>query len=180
MTTVSRDIRIVTKRLALRAASMADIDLVWSASRVAGFNDWMVWDAPENKLELEETAKKNEEQWHSGSSYNFTIEHCTLGLGIGRIVIRQDGPPDVWNIGYWIHPDHWGHGYATEASQAILEFGKSELAAVKITVAHAIANTASQKVIEKLGFIRTGVNPRGFIKKGVPIPEYEYAILFDT
>ncbi len=123
---------------------------------------------------------RSNKEWLSGNSFVFTITHSSLGLGIGRSVIRRDRSPNVWNIGYWIHPDHWGQGYATEASAAILEFGKTELSAAKITVAHAVDNTASQRVIEKLGFVRTGFNPSGFIKKGKPIPEYEYVINFDA
>lgn len=180
MPNISKDISIVTNRLELRAASIADIDLVWSASRFIGFNDWMVWDPPESKAELEVVARINDKEWHTGNSYVFTIVHSKLGLGIGRIAIRRQESPGEWNIGYWIHPDHWGRGYATEASAAILEFGRTELAAAKITVAHAIDNIASQKVIEKLGFERTGYNPRGFFKKGKPVPEYEYVIQFNT
>jgi ribosomal-protein-alanine N-acetyltransferase len=176
MPTISRDIEIVTDRLRLRAASIADVDLVWSASRVEGFNDWMTWDAPESKAELEDIARKNEQEWTADNSYTFTADLLGNGEGIGRLSIRREESPDTWNIGYWIHPDYWGQGYATEASRAILEFGKSSLSAFRITTAHAIANSASQRVIEKLGFIRTGENPSGFIKHGEPVPEYEYAI----
>jgi ribosomal-protein-alanine N-acetyltransferase len=178
MTTISKSIQIATDRLRLRAATPSDVDLVWSASRFTGFNDWMVWDAPESKGELEEIALRNEANWESGAAYNFTIELIEREEGIGRITIRREGSADIWNIGYWVHPDHWGKGYATEAGRAILEFGRTMLAARKITTAHAIENIASQKVIEKLGFIRIGENPRGFTKNSRPVKEYEYAIEF--
>jgi ribosomal-protein-alanine N-acetyltransferase len=180
MPAISRDIEIVTDRLKLRAASIADADLVWSASRVAGFNDWMTWDAPESRAELEDIARKNEQEWVAGNSYTFTIELLSNGQGIGRLAIRREDSPDTWNIGYWIHPDYWSQGYATEAGRAIIELGKSDLSALKITTGHAIANSASQKVIEKLGFIRTGENPCGFTKLGESVPEYEYAISFNA
>jgi ribosomal-protein-alanine N-acetyltransferase len=178
MTTISKDTEIQTDRLRLRATSESDVDLVWSASRHSGFNDWMTWDAPKSMAELEGIAKKNAAEWDAGKSYNFTIELTDSGEGIGRITIRREGSVDTWNIGYWVHPDYWGQGYATEASQAILEFGKSVLLAAKITIAHAIENVASQKVIEKLGFTRTAENPCGFTKNSMPVAEYEYVINF--
>jgi RimJ/RimL family protein N-acetyltransferase len=178
MIAISKSTQIITDRLRLRAATFSDVDLVWSASRFPGFNDWMVWDAPEDKAELVEAASRNEAQWKSGTAYNFTIELIKQIKGVGRITIRREASADVWNIGYWVHPDYWGQGYATEAGRAIIEFGRTKLSARKIITAHAIENVASQKVIEKLGFTRIGVNPCGFTKNSRHVKEYEYSIDF--
>lgn len=165
-----------TERLTLRAVSYADIDLVWSASRTPGFNDGMVWDPPHSKEELIPITEKNRIAWEEGKSFTFTVELTEADMPIGRVSIRGDGDPGVWNIGFWIHPDYWSNGYATEAAHAVITFGFEELAAAKITTAHALFNTPSRRVIEKLGFRFTGNNPCGFLKQGKPVPEYEYAI----
>jgi len=165
-----------TERLQLRAVSHSDIDLVWSASRTPGFNDGMVWDPPKSKEELVPVTEKNLIAWEQGESFTFTIELTGANLPIGRIAIRCEDVPGVWNIGFWIHPDYWSNGYATEAARAVIEFGIVELAASKITTAHAIFNAPSKRVIEKLGFRFTGENPCGFLKQGKPVPEYEYVI----
>ncbi len=165
-----------TERLRLRAISLSDIDLVWSASRTPGFNDGMVWDPPENKEELIPIAEKNLCAWEEGKSFTFTIELAETNIPVGRIVIRCEDNPSIWNIGFWIHADYWNHGYATEAAQAIIEFGIEELGASRITTDHAAWNTQSKRVIEKLGFQFTGKNPRGFLKQGKPVPVFEYVI----
>ena len=165
-----------TERLQLRAVSHSDIDLAWSASRRPGFNDGMVWDPPKSKEDLVPITEKNLIAWKEGKSFTFAIDLSEAHRPIGRIAIRCEDDPDVWNIGFWIHPDYWGNGYATEAARAVIEFGIVELAASKITTAHAIFNTPSKRVIEKLGFRFTGENPCGFLKQGKPVPEYEYAI----
>ena len=180
MSTIPKDIEIVTDRLKLRAGSIEDADLVWSASRFSGFNDWMTWDPPKVRSELEEIARKNDREWSAGASYTFTIELLISSEGIGRLGVRRVEGPNIWNIGYWVHPDYWGNGYATEAAKAILKYLESELSAEKVRTAHAIANAASQRVIEKLGFVRTGTNPCGFTKQGKPVPEYEYVINFKS
>jgi ribosomal-protein-alanine N-acetyltransferase len=169
-----------TERLKLRVVSYSDIDLVWSASRTPGFNDGMVWDPPQNKEELIPITEKNLLAWQEGQAFTFTIELTEASIPIGRIAIRGNGDPGVWNIGFWIHPDYWRNGYATEAGRAVIQFGFGNLAASKITTAHAVFNTASKRVIEKLGFRFMGENPCGFVKQGKPVPEYEYAIESET
>ena len=176
MKSVPLETVLQTKRLQVRSVSHSDIDLVWSASRTPGFNDGMVWDPPESKEELIPITEKNISAWKEVQSFTFTIELAEENTPIGRIAIRCEDNPGVWDIGFWIHPDYWNKGYATEAARAVIEFGFVELAASRITTAHAIFNTPSKRVIEKLGFQFTGENPCGFKKQGKPVAEYEYAI----
>ncbi|MGF1675364.1 MAG: GNAT family N-acetyltransferase [Rivularia sp. (in: cyanobacteria)] len=54
-------------------------------------------------------------------------------------------------LGYEISPNYWGKGYATEAASTILKFGFEKLKLYRIW-SHCIAeNTASRKVLEKVG-----------------------------
>lgn len=55
------------------------------------------------------------------------------------------------DIGYEIAPDHWGHGYATEAARAIVRFGFAELNVHRIWAWCIADNAASARVLEKLG-----------------------------
>ena len=173
---ISTDTVLTTKRLRLRVVSLSDIELVWAASRVEGFNDGMVWDPPNSRDELVTTTQNNLKSWEDGTAYAFTVDLSETMTPIGRVGIRQDDGPSTWDIGFWIHPDYWGNGFATEAAQSVIEFGFSELEAEKITTAHATWNTQSQRVIEKLGFGLTGENPCGFMKGGKQVAELEYAI----
>ena len=57
-------------------------------------------------------------------------------------------------IGWRLHPDHWSHGYATEAARASLDYGfgpgrLSEIVAFTTTV-----NARSQAVMERIGTAR--------------------------
>lgn len=59
-------------------------------------------------------------------------------------------------IGYEFAPDFWGKGYATEATQAMAAFAFDTLKIHRLS-AHCIAeNTASARVLEKLGMKREG------------------------
>ena len=60
------------------------------------------------------------------------------------------------DIGYELAPDEWGHGYATEAARAILRFGFEELGLHRISAETVGDNTASARVLQKLGLTLEG------------------------
>jgi RimJ/RimL family protein N-acetyltransferase len=59
-------------------------------------------------------------------------------------------------IGYWIGKPYWGHGFATEAAQAIVDYCFRTAGLTRLTCCHFVENEASARVIEKLRFRRTG------------------------
>ncbi|MFE1176833.1 GNAT family N-acetyltransferase [Streptomyces sp. NPDC058773] len=59
-------------------------------------------------------------------------------------------------IGYVFHPGHAGHGYATEASRALLKLGFEELQLHRIQAELDGRNTASARLLERLGMRREG------------------------
>lgn len=62
-----------------------------------------------------------------------------------------DEEEKILELGYHIAEGHWGNGFATEAGKKAVEFAFT-LPINKIFAAHHPENTASQNVLEKLGF----------------------------
>jgi RimJ/RimL family protein N-acetyltransferase len=60
----------------------------------------------------------------------------------------------AWRLAH----QHWGHGYATEAARAVLEFGFQCLALEEIVSSTVPANWRSRAVIERIGMTRTPVD----------------------
>ncbi len=176
MREISVDTRLITERLCLRAVALSDVEMTWSATRFDGFNDGMIWDRPKTRGQLVDRTQESLSLWKEGSLFTYTVELVDASTPIGRVAIKQTNALRVWNVGFWIHPEFWGQGYATEAARAVLDFGFSALHASKLVTAHAIWNIRSKRVIEKLGFRYTGKNPCGFRKQGKPEEEYEYEI----
>lgn len=56
---------------------------------------------------------------------------------------------------YWISPEYWGQGYATEAGEAVLSLART-LGYRQITAHDFVDNAASKRVLGKLGFRVTG------------------------
>lgn len=54
--------------------------------------------------------------------------------------------------GYRFKQKHWGKGYATEASRAILAYGFKNLQVESIYAITDVNNLKSQKILQKLGF----------------------------
>ncbi|MBZ9670756.1 GNAT family N-acetyltransferase [Mesorhizobium sp. ESP7-2] len=84
--------------------------------------------------------------------------------GFGRWAIETDGAPvgfggvtvskefEGLNLSYHLHPESWGHGYATEVVRAALAFAFDDLHAERVIGLVRTANPASRCVLEKCGF----------------------------
>lgn len=71
--------------------------------------------------------------------------------GLGR------RPSGAVELGYWIGRAHWGKGFATEAGRALIEIARA-LKLPRLEASHFVDNPASGRVLEKLGFIPTGLS----------------------
>jgi RimJ/RimL family protein N-acetyltransferase len=84
------------------------------------------------------------EPWRVGEWFQVAIEHD--GVLVGDVGVCAGDPVEV---GYTLHPDSRGHGYAGEAVRALVA------AAGVDAIAHIeVANVDSQRVAERIGFVR--------------------------
>lgn len=82
------------------------------------------------------------------------------GEPIGQITVQPkegyEDNPEIRDIGWFIDPKYQDNGYATEAARAILTFMFKEVEIDKIITSAAIVNPSSWRIMEKLGFEKTG------------------------
>jgi RimJ/RimL family protein N-acetyltransferase len=74
-------------------------------------------------------------------------------VGLHRVSAALPCAPAV-EVGWRLHPDHWGRGYASEAATAALHFGFDEAALHEIVAFTTTVNTRSQAVMERIGMTR--------------------------
>ncbi len=79
-------------------------------------------------------------------------------------------------IGYILHPDHQGHGYATEATARVLSLGFEELKLHRIVGRLDARNAGSARVLERLGMRLEGHLIENELVKGEWVSELIYAI----
>ena len=170
---------ILTARCRLRFPEEADITHIWSASQTPGFIDGLVWEPPDSIDGIREPLRQAQEDWGSGDRYSWAIESREDRSFIGWISIDREPEDGEWSIGFWIHPTRQGHGFASECAASVLEFGFSRLRAEVITAAHATWNTASGRVLQRIGMQYVRTNPRGFRKNGEWVEELEYEVRTD-
>lgn len=89
--------------------------------------------------------------WFSQGFGMFSVIEKSSGLFVG-----QAGPwhPDGWpgtEVGYAFHADGRGKGYAVEACTAAIDWAFDTLGWEEVIQSIDVANTASQKVAERLG-----------------------------
>ena len=77
-------------------------------------------------------------------------------IGGVSLMVEPEAPLSA-ELGYWFRQDCWGRGYATEACQYALEFGFLTLDLHRVWGKCHVDNTASARVMEKLGMVREGL-----------------------
>lgn len=95
--------------------------------------------------------------WNDGTSATFAIVGGKKGALVGAIGLMIKAEHRRAELGYWIALDCWNRGYATEASQRLIDFGFEVLSLHRIEARHFLRNPASGRVMLKLGMQREGV-----------------------
>ncbi len=142
-----------TERLILRPLTVSDAETVftnWTSDPdVARF---MRWELHKSISETQEWLAAEEELIERDSVYNwgFVLKETGELIGSGGLVFIES--KGMYELGYNIMKKCWGQGFATEAAQRIIDFGKNELKQKQFYCCHAKDNPASGKVMTKVGF----------------------------
>jgi len=169
-----------TRRLILEELSLNDLDKIHHLHSLAQTDEFNTLGIPETIQTTERllTEWLDQQKTTPRLSYIFAIKLIGSNQFVGLIALILGKPKyriaEVW---YKILPDYWRQGNATEALTKLLEFGFVNLGLHRIEAGSAIENTASIKVLEKVGMAREGIK-----RKILPIGErwvdnYFYSIL---
>lgn len=142
---------IRTPRLLLRRALMSDVhDLhsIFTEPRAMRY-----WTRPAHE-HLSET-----EDWLRGM-VSPTQPADDFAVILNGRMIGKAGAWRLPEIGYILHPDFWGHGYATEALQTLIPylFDRHQMPALTAEVDP--RNQSSIQLLERLGFRKTHFEER--------------------
>jgi RimJ/RimL family protein N-acetyltransferase len=108
---------------------------------------------PRPRADLEREMPEVPERW-AGS---FVVE--LDGSMIGHILLRRmpeqarPAPAGKADLGYLFLPQAWGHGYATEACAAALDWLTDAFPGEPVVLTTQSANVASMRLAAKLGFV---------------------------
>lgn len=89
--------------------------------------------------------------------YRLMITKLSTNEPVGKIVFwKIDDSIKEWEIGWDVHPKHWGNGYAPEAARELLKFAFNELGVHRVQALCNDQNSNSEKVMIKAGMKKEG------------------------
>jgi len=100
-------------------------------------------------------------------------DYCgNTSLTVGTDVYRKNA-----EIAYFVAEPYWGKGIATRVVKLITAWGFRRLDVVRIFAGVFSFNTASQRVLEKCGFVKEAVLKKAIFKNGRLWDEVRFALL---
>ena len=118
--------------------------------------------------EMLEGCLQNPDQWEWYAMWMIELRD---GTHIGDLCFKGLGANGVVEIGYGILEEYQGQGYATEAIDATVVWALKQSNVTRVEAETEPDNRASQRVLEKCGFLPTGTvgeeGPRFFMTSDV-------------
>lgn len=164
--------QLETKRLILRKLVAEDAAMIfenWASDPEV--TEHLSWQAHKTVETTEKILAHWLQEYEKKSTYRWGMELKDSGELIGMIdVVRYvDGYPEV---GYVSGKKFWGHGYMTEAFEAVIK-ELLEDGFKNVTIRAEDSNLASNRVIEKCGFHFVATSEETVGGKAVTLNNYK-------
>lgn len=183
-TTRVLDRALTTDRLRLRPATAEDTDATWGFRQLDSVNEWLGGCPPD--LDGYRTLFTGPERLATT-----VIVELHDGTVIGDFMLRRE---DAWaqvdvadraagtqaELGWVLDPAHTGHGYATEAVRALIDFSFTDLGVRRVVANCFLDNDTSWRLMERVGMRREAHLVRESLhRSGAWLDTVAYALLAD-
>jgi len=180
MDLADREIR--TERLLLRRYRRDDLDRLIAIQSLPEVARFLYWE-PRTRAQVEPALALRIAQTrleHDDDVVTLAVERLEDGLLLGdaTIFLRSLTHRQV-EVGYVFHPDSAGHGYATEATRALVDLAFKDLNAHRVFARTDARNTASAALLRRLGMRQEAHFREAEIFKGAWGDELVFAVLAD-
>lgn len=171
---------IETERLKLRKLTLDDAEDMHLYGSNKEVTKHVFWDTHQSLSDTEAFIQYALDQYKNKQIAPWGIEHKQDKKLIGTIDFVCWLPEHrIAEIGYVIAPDYWGRGIATEAANAVIEFGFTKMNLIRIEAKCFKENIASARVMEKAGMTLEGIIQKGIFAKNKHWDLKLYSILRD-
>lgn len=167
-----------TPQLRLRPLRLDDAAAMYAYARDPEVADPGMWSPLCSMEESRQDLAQALEHYAQGKAEQWGIEHRADGLLIGRCgFVRYSTAHARAELGYALSRAYWGQGYMTKAVEAAIGFGFETLGLHRIDAVCLSTNAASQRVLEKVGFMIEGIDREAYCLHGVFQDVCRYALL---
>jgi ribosomal-protein-serine acetyltransferase len=151
-----------TPRLTLRPFTRRDADPLVEAVRASlpDLSRWLPWPHPRyGRSDALRFIRDSGAAWEDGRAHDFALHtHADAVTHLGNISVWPTSRREqAGEVGYWVRSDRTGQGIATEAAARVVEVAFDEMSLHRVVLRVAVGNRASERVAEKLGFLREGL-----------------------
>jgi RimJ/RimL family protein N-acetyltransferase len=138
------------------------------------------WDAPpwSEHAQAERFIAACGRMAEEGSGARFAMERASDTAFIGWCALTRWNPEYCSaSMGYCLDDAAWGHGYATEAGRALLQWAFDTLDLNRVQAETDTRNAASARVLEKIGFVREGTLREDCVVNGEVSDSWVYGLI---
>ncbi len=167
-----------TDRLQVRPFDDADADALYAMHSNAHVMRY--WDAPPwtERNRAQQFIEKCRRMANDGTGVRPAVDRLDDGGFIGWCSLTGWNPDyRSAELGYCFTEAAWGHGYATEAARAVLQWAYDTLDLNRVEARADTRNIASARVLEKLGFVREGTLRQDCIVDGDVSDSWVYGLI---
>ena len=146
---------LTTARLIIRPWYISDADDLFEYASTPDVGPNAGWEPHRSRADSVNLIKN----YFMRNFYHWAIVLPDLKKVIGGISVTPDPKrsyPLAKVLGYSMSKDYWGHGYMTEAAQAVIHYAFRDLNINLLSIYHYSFNLRSKRVIEKCGFTYEG------------------------
>ena len=138
------------------------------------------WDAPpwRERDRAERFITACRQMAEAGSGARLAVERSPDGTFLGWCSLSRWNPDyRSASLGYCFDDAAWGHGYATEAARAVLQWAFDALDLNRVQAETDTRNLSSARVLEKLGFVREGTLREDCVVNGEVSDSWVYGLI---
>jgi RimJ/RimL family protein N-acetyltransferase len=174
------DYPLKTARLTLRPFVAGDFEALHDIQSRPEVTRYLLYDARDRDQVREVLEERMQADFIERDALNLAVVLPETGALVGDVVLfLRSHEHRLGEIGYVFHPDYGGRGYATEAARALLGLGFGHYGLHRIVGRLDARNTASARILERLGMRREAHFVQNEFIKGEWTDELVYAMLED-
>ena len=174
----SRLPRLETEDLILRKPVRKDAKDIFRYASDPDVARYVLWEPHRSIAETRAFLRDLRYRAAAGYPSSWAVELRNPGAVIGTIgFMWYSAENHSAELGYSYSREHWTHGYATQALNAVVDAAFRSLPLNRLEAQHDIRNPASGRVMQKCGFRREGILRNRMINKGEYVDVVLYAIL---
>jgi RimJ/RimL family protein N-acetyltransferase len=177
---VRPDFPLRTERLLVRPLTLDDVDAQHAYRSIPEVCRFVPFDP----MDKQEIAARIGRQWarreltDEGQGFILGVEVAETGTLVGDLMLAWSSREHATGeLGWVFHPDHGGHGYATESARALLELGFDGIGLHRMMARLDERNDASARLCQRLGMRQEGRLVENEWFKGEWTNELDFAIL---